>query len=424
MNQPAKAFDLILRGGRVIDPAARRNGPADVAVSGGRVAAVGRNLGRARRVIDVTGRLVLPGMIDTHAHVYQHVTGRFGLDADMCGVRSGVTTLVDQGGPSLMTIPGFRKYVVERASTRVLCFISAYMVGGLEGHLYPSLYGPEQVDVEGTAKAAVANADIVKGIKAHGEVGGASRWGCEVVKRAKEISRIAGVPIYIHLGQMWPTRDDRRVDPDEIVRQIVPLMDEGDILAHPFTRHPGGFISEETGEVHPVVREAIARGVRVDVGHGSHFSFRMARMALEQGIVPFTLGADLHGYNVTPPGAEGGDADRQANPFFGVAPFSLCHAMTELLTLGMGLVDVVRTVTSHAARALGMEREIGTLRKGRAADVSVLDVVPGRWELRDNSGETVIADRAIVPRFVLKDGVRFDADSPLLPPPVPAAEAA
>ena len=298
------------------------------------------------------------------------------------------------------------------------------MVGGLEGHLYPSLYGPEQVDVEGTARAAVANADIVKGIKAHGEIGGASRWGCEVVKRAKEISRIAGLPIYIHLGQMWPTRDNRRVDPDEIVRQIVPLMDEGDILAHPFTRHPGGFISEETGEVHPVVREAIARGVRgrrrprlpfqlQDGAHGPRTG--------DRAVHPRRGPARLQRRRA---GAEGEDADRQANPFFGVAPFSLCHAMTELLTLGMGLVDVVKTVTSHAARALGMEREIGTLRKGRAADVSVLEVVPGRWELRDNSGETVIADRAIVPRFVLKDGVRFDADSPLLPQPAPAAEAA
>ena len=424
MNKPAKRFDLILRGGHVIDPAARRNGIADVAVSDGKIAAIGKGLKGAKRVIDVSGATVLPGMIDTHAHVYKHVTGRFGLDADMCGIRSGVTTLVDQGGPSLMTIPGFRRFIVEPATTRVLCFISAYLVGGLEGHFYPSLYGPEQVDVEGTAEAAIANADIVKGIKAHGEIGGASRWGCEVIKRAKEISRIAKVPIYIHLGQVWPTKDDRKVDPDEIVGQLAPLMEEGDILAHPFTRHPGGFISEETGAVHPAVREAIARGVRVDVGHGSHFSFKMARMALDQGIVPFTLGADLHGYNVTAPDDDGEPKGKWADPFVDLAPFSLCHAMTELLTLGMSLGDIVKTVTSHPAIMLGMENRIGTLKKGRAADVSVLDIVPGRWELRDNSGETVIAERAIVPRFVLKGGVRFDADSPILPQPVPVAQAA
>ncbi len=424
MSTPVKKFDLILRGGHVIDPAARRNGPADVAVSGGRIAAVGKGLKGAKRVIDVTGSIVLPGMIDTHAHVYKHVTGKFGLDADMCGIRSGVTTLVDQGGPSLMTVPGFRRFVVDQATTRVLCFLSAYMVGGLEGHYYPSLYGPDQVDVEGTAQAAIENADIVKGIKAHGEIGGASRWGCEVVKRAKEIARIAKMPIYIHLGQVWPTKDNRNVDPDEIVRQFVPLMEEGDILAHPFTRHPGGFISAETGKIHPVVMEAIARGVRIDVGHGSHFSLRMARMVLDQGIVPYTLGADLHGYNVTAPEEAIGSKSKWYDPFVENAPFSLCHAMTELLTLGLALPDIVKMVTSHAAIVLGMQKHIGTLRKGRAADVSVIDLVSGRWELRDNSGDMMIAERAVVPRFVLKDGVRFDADSPILPLPAPAAEAA
>ena len=424
MRETSKKFDLILRGGHVIDPAARRNGPADVAVSDGKIAAVGKGLKGAKRVIDVSGSLVLPGMIDTHAHVYKHVTGKFGLDADMCGIRSGVTTLVDQGGPSLMTIPGFRNFVVEAATTRVLCFISAYLVGGLEGHFYPSLYGPDQVDVEATAQTAIENADIVKGIKAHGEIGGASRWGCEVIKRAKEISRIAKVPIYIHLGQVWPTKDNCQVDPDEVVRQVVPLMEEGDILAHPFTRHPGGFISEDTGEVHPVVWEAIARGVRIDVGHGSHFSFKIARMALDQGIMPFTLGADLHGHNVTAPDEGAGAKDRWYDPFIDNAPFGLCHAMTELLTLGVPLVDIIKMVTSHAAIAIGMQKEIGSLKKGRAADVSVLDVIPGQWQLSDNSGETMTAERAIVPRFALKDGIHFEADSPILPQPAPVAAAA
>jgi dihydroorotase len=158
-------FDLLLRGGHVIDPASGRDGVADIAVSGGRIAAIESALPpeRAKQVIDVAGKLVIAGMIDTHAHVYQHVTGRFGLNADMVGVRSGVTTLVDQGGPSCMTIPGFRHYVVEPAASRVVCFISAYLVGGLEGHLYPSLYGPEQVDVKATVRAGRANATSCAG---------------------------------------------------------------------------------------------------------------------------------------------------------------------------------------------------------------------------------------------------------------------
>jgi dihydroorotase len=413
-------FDLILRGGRVVDPAAGRDAVCDVGLRDGRIAAVAADLGAAREVLDVTGATVLPGLIDTHAHVYQYVTGRFGLNADMCGVRSGVATLVDQGGPSAMTLPGFRKFVVEPAKSRVVCFISAYLVGGLEGHYYPSLYGPEQVDVKATVNAALENRDIVKGIKAHGEIGGASRWGVEVMRLAKEISREAGLPLYVHLGQIWPTKDNAAVDPNAVVRDVVALMQAGDVLAHPFTRHPGGFISEETGKVHPVVWDALERGVRVDVGHGSHFSFKMARMALEQGIVPYTLGADLHGYNVTVPGEGKGDGAKQSNPFYGVAPFSLCHAMTELMTLGMPFFEVVKMVTSHAAELIGMSETVGTLAPGRDADVSVIDRVPGAWELRDNSGDRVIAREAIVPRFVLRKGMRFEPDSPILARPAAA----
>jgi dihydroorotase len=355
-------------------------------------------------------------MIDTHAHVYQHVTGRFGLNADMVGVRSGVTTVVDQGGPSCMTIPGFRHFVVEQSATRVLCFISAYLVGGLEGHLYPSLYGPEQVDVKATVRAARANADIVRGVKAHAEIGGASRWGLEVIKLGKRISSELGVPLYIHLGQIWPVKDGATIDPDEVVRELMPLMEPGDVLAHPFTRHPGGFVSATTGEVHPVVWAALERGVTVDVGHGSHFSFEMARRTIAAGIRPHTLGADMHGYNVRVPG-DGDATARAENPFFGVAPFNLTHAMTELLTLGMGLPDVVATVTSNPARMLQMQDSIGALLPGREADISVLDHLRGRFTLSDNSGEKVIAQVMLTPAFAIRAGRMVPADSALIPPP-------
>jgi dihydroorotase len=419
-------FDLLLQGGRVIDPASGLDGIADVAVAGGRIAAVAPALPAAasRQVIDVAGRLMLPGMIDTHAHVYRHVTGRFGLPADMVGVGSAVTTVVDQGGPSCMTLPGFRHYVAEPAATRVLCFLSAYLVGGLEGHLYPDLYGPGGVNVPATVRAARDNADLVRGIKAHAEIGGASRWGLEVIKLGKEIAREAGIPLYIHLGQLWPTKEGASIDPDEVVRALMPLMEPGDVLAHPFTRHPGGFISVETGEVHPVVWAALERGVTVDVGHGSHFSFAMARKVLAEGIRPHTLGADMHGYNVRlpePKGAPGAaSADAADNPFFGFAPFSLTHAMSELLTLGMALPDIVATVTTNPARMLGLQHELGALAPGRVADVSVLDMLSGRFALSDNGGETVTAEHMIAPGFCLRGGVRHDADSPLVPLPLAA----
>jgi dihydroorotase len=352
-------------------------------------------------------------MIDTHGHIYQHVTGKFGLNADMVGVASGVTTVVDQGGPSCMTLPGFRAFIAEPSKTRVLCFISAYLVGGLEGHYYPELYGPDQVNVAHTVRVARENPDLVRGIKAHAEIGGASRWGLDVIKLGKEIARGAELPLYIHLGQLWPEKEGTHIDPNELVRELVPLMDAGDVLAHPFTRHPGGFISTETGDVHPIVWAALERGVTVDVGHGSHFSFDMARQVIAAGIKPYTLGADMHGYNVKIPDASD---DRSKNPFFGVAPFNLTNAMSKILYLGMSLTEVIATVTSNPAKMLGMEDKIGTIAEGREADISVLEVLDGAFELADNSGVSVTASQMIIPTFCLRAGQKFAVTSPLVPP--------
>lgn len=414
MEQP---FDLVLTNARIINPAMPYQANQDIGIRDGRIAAVAPSLADRQRIdtIDVTGKLTLPGMIDTHAHVYQHVTGRFGLQADAVGVGSGVTTLVDQGGPGCMTFGGFRHYVAEASASRCLCYISCYLVGGLEGHLYPELYGPNGVNVEHTTRVALENLDLVKGIKAHAEIGGASRWGLDVIRMGKEISRATGLPLYIHLGQLWPAKEGASIDPDEVVRELLPLMEAGDVLAHPFTRHPGGFVSSETGEVHPLVWEALDRGVHVDVGHGSHFSFETAKRVLDTGLRPYTLGADMHGYNVKLPN-EAADGQRSSNPFFGVAPFSLTIAMTELLALGMALPDVVATVTSNAARLLGMADEIGGIQPGMAADISVLDELTGDFRLKDNSGASMATDTLLQPAFCLRAGRRFDATSPFVPP--------
>ena len=416
-----KPYDLILKSGRVVDPANRIDGVLDVAIKDGRIAAVqaGIDPNLATEVIDAASCLVTPGLIDTHAHVFEHVTGRFGLNPDRCGVQAGVATLVDQGGPSLMTLPAFRHYVSEPAHSRVLCFLSAYLVGGLEGHHYPQLYGPEDVDVKRTIEVGLANRDLVKGIKAHAEVGGKSRWGMEVIKQARDIARGIGVPLYIHLGQIWPEAGKGIDDPDTVIEELVPLMKEGDILAHPFTRHPGGFISSKTGELHPIIRAGLDRGLRVDVGHGSHFSFEMARKVIDAGILPNTLGADMHGYNTDAGQAK--TANRENSPFFGKTRFCLTHAMTELLALGVSLNEVIATVTSNAAGMLGIDDEVGSLSVGQIADVAVMEHVKGRFTLADNSGVTVDTSEAIRPLFMLREGIRFDVDSPVVVDPMDLA---
>ena len=423
----APAYDHVLQGGHVICPASKIDGVMDVAVKDGKIAAVQKDIlpSSARKVTDVKGKLVLPGMIDTHAHVYKYVTGRFGLDADMCGVDSGVTTLIDQGGPSCMTLPGFRHFIVEPAKTRVVCFISAYLAGGMEGHYYPELYAPNLLDPKATVAAAAANADIVKGVKGHAEIGGFARYGTKVIEQSAQIARDANIPLYVHFGQLWglPPEGANGADADTVLEQVVKLLKPGDILAHPFTRHPGGFV-DKNGKVHPIVKRALEMGLKTDVGHGSHFSYRLARVALAAGIVPDTLGADMHGYNTyvpPPPGTPGGfHPDDENHPFAGQARFSLTQAMSSMLALGLDLKRVVEMVTTAPAKMIRLEQELGTLQTGRIADVSVLNDMRGRFKLFDNEKTEVIAERLLTPAFCLRAGTRFDATAPILPAAIAA----
>lgn len=415
----------LLKGGRVIDPGCDRDGRFDLLVEDGRIAAIGVGLtvppGPGTEVVDCSGRLVLPGLIDTHAHVYEGVTGRFGLNADLCGVHSGVTTLIDQGGASCITLPGFRRFVAEPSHTRVLSFLSAYLVGGLEGHYYPELYRPDCLDVAATVKAARSNPDLVRGLKAHAEIGGFARWGLDVMRLASRMGREASLPLYIHFGQLWPRPEQGglAVDPDSIFDQVVETLEPGDVLAHPFSRHPGGFV-ELDGRLHPLVHEAVARGLKIDVGHGSHFSYRTARIVLDAGVLPDRLGADMHGYNTTvaaPPGTPEVHPDEGDHLFAGAVRFSLVSAMTSMLALGLPLSHVVAMVTRNAARMVGRESELGTLKVGGVADVTVLADETGRWALRDNEGTQLVAERLLRPLFCLRAGVRFDAGASILPLP-------
>ena len=420
------AYDTVVKGGRVIDPKNGIDAISDIGIRKGRIATVAPKLDAGKaKVIDAKGLVLTPGLIDTHAHVYEHVSGDFGLNPDIVGVRSGVTTVVDQGGPSALTFDGFRKFIVDKAKTRVLAFISAYLAGGLLGHRYVDLYGPSGINVKAIVKAARDNPDLVRGIKCHAEPGGYSRWKMASMKLAKEASRELKLPVYIHLGTLWPEAEGKPVKPAKIINKVVPLLDPGDILAHPFTRFPSGFVAED-GSIHPLIKEAIAKGVRIDVGRGAHFSFKNAEIVIGGGVLPFTLGADLHGYNVrlkdggrayrgmfTGEGVDSIIAEDRASPF--ERPYSLHHAMTELVALGVPLVEVVRMATQNAAIMLDMESELGALSVGMPADISALRVIDGDWTLVDSESVTRKAKQLIHPEFALRGGKLHRADSPLLP---------
>jgi dihydroorotase len=316
--------------------------------------------------------------------------------------------------------------VVKPKKSRVVAFLSSYLVGGMEGHMYPSLYEPDCIDVDATVRSALENRDIVKGFKAHAEIGGFARWDIEVMKLCAEIGKKANLPVYIHFGQLWglPESGANGVDADKILEQVVPLLKPGDILAHPFTRHPGGFVNRE-GKVHPIVKEAIALGLKTDVGHGSHFSFKMARIALDAGIVPDTLGADMHGYNTrVPKPALAGTPEEHADKdhmFYGETRFSLVSAMTSMLALGLPLEKIVPMVTTNPAKMIGMQEQLGHLKTGAEADVSVIHDERGSWTLTDNERTRQKADRMLRPFFCLRAGKRYDSDASILPPLAQAA---
>src|SRR5499425_829536 len=420
-------FDLIVRGGRVIDPASGIDGVHDVAVKDGAIAQVARQVtGTAARTVDARNQLVTPGLIDTHAHIYQHVTGDFGMNPDEVGIRSGVTTVVDQGGAAPLTIQGFRRFIKDPAATRVYAFVSNYLVGGLLGHRHVGLYGPHGIDVRETVKAIEANRDFVKGIKCHAEIGGYSRWGIETLRLGKEASRATKVPVYVHLGRLWAEENGTAIDPDTVLDGALPLLDPGDILAHPFTKHPGAFVWRE-GKVHPLIFEAMARGVRIDIGRGGHMSFNAARIALDAGVMPFTVGSDIHGYTIRRrdesrvwgAGAFGGEQGELAT-IGGTGAFSLVQVMSELIALGVGLTDVIRMVTVNAASMLGATDELGSLAPGRAADVSVLAIDEDDWTLQDSLGVCIKTDKRLRPVLALRAGKMHRSRSPLLEEQVPA----
>lgn len=420
-------FDIVIKGGRLIDPAAKRDGRFDIAINGGKIAAIASDIPAelAETVHDATGLIVMPGLIDTHGHVYQHVTGVFGLNPDLVGVTSGSTTIVDMGGASPLTFQGFRHFVAEPAWTRVLSFVSIYLAGGLLGHRHVGLYGPHAIDVKSTVNVALENPEIIRGIKAHAEVGGFARWGSKVIEMATQAGREANIPVYVHLGRMWKDPEGQEAfDEDKVIDEVIPLMREGDILAHPFTNRQGGFVSTE-GKVHPILFEAKARGIRFDVGRGTHFSFKRARIVLDAGILPETLGADIHGFGINRP--DDGSWDRLAfearqakiqarkRPLGGSASYSLLQAVNELMALGLSLAEIAPMISSNAARMLGMEGRIGTLAEGVEADISVIEEQIGRFLYRDGEGTTMESCSRLTPRWVLRAGQRIDADSPLIP---------
>jgi dihydroorotase len=377
MNRRLNNF--LLKGGRLIDPAGGKDGIFDIRVRDGKIDAIGIDLAQdGGTVIDLKDQIVTPGLIDVHLHLMKGL-GAFGVDPDIFGVGSGVTTVVDAGsaGHTLLTV--FRNYVTNNAKTRVLNYINLSTLGGVCGPGYSILADPRLIDEDKIEKAVEANRDIIVGIKIMATGGALGAQGLRPLERARKLGDALKLPLLVHIGESW-TKDTAPVHVGDVLKYLRP----GDIVTHMFTVHPGGLL-DGNGKLWPQVRDAKESGVLMDVGHGLHnLNFDVARKVLDQGLHPDGVSTDGHRGNRRGP------------------VYDLPTTMAKLMALGFSLNNVVEMATANAARLLGRADSLGTLKVGDRAEISVLKVEDREWKAVDSQKGTIPAHKAITPVYAVR----------------------
>jgi dihydroorotase len=374
------SFDLLLVGGTVLNPATSTNQKLDVGVAGDRVTAIQSNLPRAgaKRVIDVTGCYITPGLIDFHVHSYWGVNP-YGCNLDSLCLATGVTTTMDAGSAGPVNFLGFRKLVHEQSKTRMLGFVALAQHGVLNapGELLHLGFA----DSDGAAETVGNNRDVGVGIKVRlhkKAIGENSREALRLAIKAGEATR---TPIMVHVG-------DTAIGMDEIADTLRP----GDVITHCYTPQKPSII-DESGKLLSLVRKAKERGVIFDVGHaGGHFDFNLVRRAMSEGIVPDVISSDLHG--------------RLKQPGFGVV-VDLLTTLTKFLSLGLSFEEIITKCTVDAARVVGWQDRIGSLEVGREADIAVLQVVDEPIKLRDSVGGEMTHKQRIAAKWTIRAGEVF-----------------
>ena len=379
MTTMATTTAVVLRGGRVIDPAIGMDAVADVVVEGERIVAVTPDAEAppGAEVRDVTGCLVTPGLIDLHVHVFPGL-GDFCLPPDLVGVQTGVTTIVDGGTSGVATFGLARRWIDDPdVRTRVLAFLDPnqiyFATKDFICHKLEIANDARNLDVESAQAAFAANADVVIGCKVR---------ACSIDDPRHSpfldaAQAVAGEhPVMVHLGRFPFT-------PTIPTTDLLNALRPGDVITHAF-RGASGVLGRD--DVVPEFRDAVARGVRLDVGHsGTDFRFATARRLFDLGYLPDTISTDLNVFNVDHP------------------VVSLPETMSKVWALGVPLMDVVGMATVNPARAIGWDHEIGALTPGYAADVTVMRIDDGPAELSDGY-ETLLAERRLTPVGCLRAG--------------------
>jgi dihydroorotase len=382
-------FDLILRGGRVIDPSQGIDHVADVAFAGGKVARVDRQLraDAGTEVRDVSGYIVTPGLIDLHTHVYWGGTS-LGIDAEDFCRRSGVTTCIDTGSAGPGNFAGFRRHVIEPSAVRILAYLHVSFAG-IYAFSKTIMVGESEemrllAPVE-AAQVADANRDVIIGIKVRVGRHASGTSGAAPLDIALQVAGEVGLPLMCHIDHPPPSYEE-----------VLARLRGGDVLTHAFRPFPNAPVDSQ-GRVKPEVLRARERGVQFDIGHGKgSFAFKTARGMLANGFYPDTISSDVHQLCIDGPA------------------YDQVTTLSKFLCMGMPLDKVIAASTCNAATAL-KRHELGTLKPGSVGDATIISVQKGQFDYEDVVGEHMTGDQRIVSEGVViagrwwhpKEGTKF-----------------
>jgi dihydroorotase len=378
IGEVAMDYDLILRGGRVIDPSQRLDGVVDVAFSAGRVGRIGSQLegGANTDIRDVRGLIVTPGLIDLHTHVYWGGTS-LGIDAEQLCRTSGVTTAIDTGSAGPGNFAGFRKHVIEPSQVRILAYLHVSHAG-IYAFSSRVMVGESEelrlMDPIGAVEVAEANRDVIVGIKVRVGRGASGNAGTVPLDIALQVANESGLPLMCHIDHPPPSYE-------EVLDRLRP----GDVLTHAFRPFPNSPVTRQ-GRVKNEVLEARQRGVKFDIGHGkASFAFKTARAMLANGFYPDTISSDVHALCINGPA------------------FDQVTTLSKFLCMGMPLNDVIAATTLNAAMAL-IRPELGSLKPGSVGDATVLQIEEGRFDYVDVVGERLAGDKKLIAHGVVIAG--------------------
>jgi len=370
-------LDLILRGGRVIDPGQHIDGIFDVGFFEGRVSGIAPRIDQPAKIVEsVDGLIVCPGLIDMHTHVYWGATS-ISVDGAAVAAASGTTTMVDAGSAGAANFPGFRKFIIENSPVNIIAFLNISFPG-IFAYSAPVMVGEccdmRLLSPRECLRVIGENRDLIAGVKVRVGRVASGDSGLMPLQLALEVANEAGVPVMAHIDDPPPSRKD-----------VLALLRPGDILTHCFKPFPNSLLRSD-GEIWEEVLIARERGVIFDLGHGgASFGFDVARGMLNKGFVPDVISSDVHVLNVKGP------------------VFDLLTTLSKFYCLGLDLNKLLRAATTEPARAL-RRPELGILKGGAIGDATVFSIEQGRFDYFDCFGQRLEGSSRLVAKATVRAG--------------------